>query len=51
MVAGKVAVCIRQGGGGYAVPHTKNFDPEKFTQFSANAHDSNPFKVIFTVTG
>ena len=51
MVAGKVAACIRQGGGGYAVPHTKNFAPERFIRFPENSHCAMPFNVIFTVTG
>ncbi len=51
MYAETVAACIRQICGGYAEPHSQNFDREKFAQFSANAHFSNPFNVIFTVTG
>jgi hypothetical protein len=46
-----VAACIRHMCGGYAEPHTQNLDPEKFIQFSVNAHGSIPFKVIFMITG
>lgn len=51
MYADAVAACIRQMCGGYAEPHTQKLDSEKFIRFSANAHGSIPFKVIFTVTG